>query len=150
MTNYVYNGLFHGNVWIVGRTGCEKTHFMHKQAVNIFFFGKLNKVEWICCIKLDKSREAEIQSCFDGRVEFHCPKNKNHFESLLQEFKLRSKTNKSSIKDINSTDLVNSGYGENIKRDRLIGMDDIRGLADTSKKFESFLTAARKFKYHCD
>ena len=82
-------------------------------------------------------------------MEFHCPNNKNHFESLLQEFKLRSQTNKSSIKDINSTDLVNSGYGENIKRDRLIVMDDIRGLADTSKKFESFLTAARKFKYHC-
>ena len=28
-------------------------------------------------------------------------------------------------------------------------MDDVSGLADTSSKFASFLTVARKFKYHC-
>ena len=28
-------------------------------------------------------------------------------------------------------------------------MDDVSGLADTSSKFASFLTIAKKFKYHC-
>ena len=28
-------------------------------------------------------------------------------------------------------------------------MDDVPGLADTSAKFASFLTVARKFRYHC-
>ena len=28
-------------------------------------------------------------------------------------------------------------------------MDDVSGLADTSQKFASFLTVARKFRYHC-
>ena len=28
-------------------------------------------------------------------------------------------------------------------------MDDVCGLADTSQKFASFLTVARKFRYHC-
>ena len=35
------------------------------------------------------------------------------------------------------------------KRNRLIVMDDVSGLADSSSKFASFLTVARKFKYHC-
>ena len=28
-------------------------------------------------------------------------------------------------------------------------MDNVCGLADTSQKFASFLTIARKFRYHC-
>ena len=28
-------------------------------------------------------------------------------------------------------------------------MDNVSGLADTSQKFASFLTIARKFRYHC-
>ena len=82
-------------------------------------------------------------------MEFHYPKNKDHFESFLRELKLRSRTEKSSTKDTNSTDLINSGYGENIKRDRVIVMDDVFDLADTSQRFSSFLTVTRKFKYHC-
>ena len=35
------------------------------------------------------------------------------------------------------------------ERNRLIVMDDVSGLADTSSKFASFLTVARKFGYHC-
>ena len=35
------------------------------------------------------------------------------------------------------------------KRNLLIVMNDVSGLADTSAKFASFLTVARKFKYHC-
>ena len=40
-------------------------------------------------------------------------------------------------------------YGENTKRDRLIVMDNVSGLADSSQKFASFLSIPRKFRYHC-
>ena len=43
-----------------------KKQFMYKLAVNNFF-SKLNKVERVSYIKLDKSQEAEIQSYFDRR-----------------------------------------------------------------------------------
>ena len=35
------------------------------------------------------------------------------------------------------------------KMDRLIAMDDMSGVADVFKKFETFLTVSRKFGYHC-
>ena len=57
---------------------------------------------------------------------------------------LRSRTDQSLTKDNNSTNLVNRGYGENIKRDCLIVMDGVSGLVETSQKFASFLTVARK------
>ena len=44
--------------------------------------------------------------------------------------------------------MYDKGYGEKSKRNRLIVMDDISGLADTSSKVASFLTVARKFGYH--
>ena len=78
MTSYVYNGIFYGNILVVGRTGCGKTRFVQKLAVNSFF-GKLVKAEWISYIKLDKRREAEIQSCFDCELEFHYPKKQGTF-----------------------------------------------------------------------
>ena len=90
-----------------------------------------------------------MESCFDCKLEFHYPMNKDHFESLLQESKLCSQTSKSLTKGTNSTHLVNSDYGENRKRDCLIVADDVSCLADTSQKFASFLTVARKSKYHC-
>ena len=43
-----------------------------------------------------------------------------------------------------------SSYGEKSKKNRLIVMDHVSGLADTSKKFEKFLTVAHKFNYTYD
>ena len=120
MSNYVYNGRFYRNVLIAGRTGCGKMHFMQKLAVNNFF-DKVNKVESISYMKFAKSREAEIQTCFDHTVEFHYPKNKEYFENLSQEFRLRSQSDKSLTKDTNSTDFINSVYGENIKTSNCYG-----------------------------
>ena len=74
MSNYVYNGCFYGSVLIIGRAGCRKTSFMQNLAVNIFF-GRLIKVEWFSYIKLDKAKEAKMESCFDCKLEFHYPKN---------------------------------------------------------------------------
>ena len=55
---------------MVGKTGCRKTHFLQKLAVNKFF-GKLIKTERVSGIDTDKRRGAEIQSCFGNEVEFH-------------------------------------------------------------------------------
>ena len=40
-------------------------------------------------------------------------------------------------------------FGEKVKCDRLIVLDDVSGLADDSKKFASSLTVARKYAYNC-
>ena len=49
MQNYFYNTKFSGNVLIVGRTGCGKTYFTQKLAINRFF-GHLKNVEWVSYI----------------------------------------------------------------------------------------------------
>ena len=72
---YVYDGKFSGNILVVERTGCRKTAFVQKLAINKFF-GELNKAEWVSFIKLDKQREAEIQSCFECELDFYYPRNK--------------------------------------------------------------------------
>ena len=151
--SYVYNGKFTGNILVVGRTGCEKTGFVQKLAVNKLF-GDLVKAEWVSYIKPDKQREAELQSCFDSQLDFYYPRNREQFEELLEYFKTKSSSaepgDTHSDQDF-SSDVVNYGeyYGEKIQRNCLIVMDDVSGLADLSVKFASFLTVARKFKYHC-
>ena len=59
MKNYVYDTNFTGKVLIVGRTGCAKTCFTQKLAVNKSF-DQLKRVEWVLYINLDEEREAEI------------------------------------------------------------------------------------------
>ena len=65
---------------------------------------------------------------------------------LLEDFKARLNTAKTN--HIYSSD-VNSDFGEKSKRDQLIVMDDVPGLADESKKLGSFLKVARKLNYTC-
>ena len=60
--SYVYDGKFEGNILVVGRTGCGKTGFVQQLGLNKFF-GELIQVEWVSYVKLDKRREAQIQSC---------------------------------------------------------------------------------------
>ena len=111
--------------------------------------GDLVKAEWVSCIKLDKRREAEIQSCFGYELEFHYPKNKEHFENLLHDFKIKSSKSGESSDTYSADDNGDGTCGENTKRDRLIVMVDVSGLADTSQKFASFPTVDRKFRNHC-
>ena len=148
---YVYDGKFSGNILVVGRTGCGKTAFVQKLAINKFF-GELNKAEWVSVIKLDKQREAEIQSCFECELDFYYPRNKEQFEEYLEYFKAKSNSSEIEINDMNSDkNNVNylTNYGEKSIKNRLIVMDDVSGLADLSSKFANFLMVARKFGYHC-
>ena len=88
--NKIYDGQFRGNILVVGKTGCGKTHFLQKLAVNKFF-GKLIKTEWVSGVDIDKCREAEIQSCFDNEVEFHKNINEpDELVDLIEKFKLRT------------------------------------------------------------
>ena len=109
--------------------------------------------------QIGKKREAQIQSCFDCQVDFYYPRKKEQFDNLLEYFKTKSnsddKTLEDKVQEENDTHSENGdvkfdcGFGEKSNRNRLIVMDDVSGLADTSSKFAGFLTVARKFKYHC-
>ena len=88
--NKIYDGQFRSNTLVVGKTGCGKTHFLQKLAVNNFF-EKLIKTEWISGIDIDKHREADIKSCFDNEVEFHKNINEpDELVDLIKKFKLRT------------------------------------------------------------
>ena len=97
MENYVYNGKFSGNILIVGRTECGKTTFMQKLALNNFF-GKLKKTEWVSGIELSKTREAEIETNFSCKVDFHYPSDEDELSDQLDKFKLESKSNEIFLK----------------------------------------------------
>ena len=148
---YVYDGKFIGNILVVRRTGCGKTALVQKLAINKFF-GEINKAEWVSFIKLEKQREAEIQSCFECELDFYYPGNKEQFEELLEYFKTKSNSSEIENNNINSEiDDINylTNYDEKSIRSRLIVMDDVSGLADLSTKFYNFLTVAKKLGYHC-
>ena len=106
-------------------------------------------------MKLDQQKEAVIQSCFERKVDFYYPRNKEQFDDLLEFFKTKSSSEEESLEErgtqsAKETEDVNLiGFGEKNNRNRLIVMDDVSGLADTSTIFASFLTVARKFKYNC-
>ena len=118
----------------------RKTYFLQKLGLNKFF-GKLVKTEWVTGIEIDEQREAEIQSCFSNKVEFHLATETDDLVSLIEKFKLRTR-------DITNNE-SNSVFGEKISMDCLIVMDDILGIADNCKKFAEFLTVCRKYRYHC-
>ena len=142
-SKYIYDGRFKGNILVLGRTECGKTSFVQKLALHDFF-GTLKNAKWISGIKLNESREAEIESNFSCQTSFHYPNDVNELADLLEEFKLEVETEKHDKQNNN----VNI-FGEVIDRDRLIVFDDVSGLADNSNKFASFLTIARKYKYNC-
>ena len=138
---FIYNGQFLGNILVVGRTNCSKATFIEKLGLNNFF-GNIVKTEWVGGIAIDKKREAKIQSYFKNETEVHIAQDQDKLDSLIDTFKQRSQENDNSNN-------VNSSFGENIKMDRLIIMDDVSGIADLSKKFSNFLTVSRKFGYNC-
>ena len=99
----IYDGRFRGNILVVGKTICGKTYFLQKLGLNNFF-GKLVKTEWVTGIENDEQREAEIQSCFSKKVEFHLVTEPDDLVSLIEKFKLR-------IRDITNNE-SDSVFGE--------------------------------------
>ena len=65
---------------------------------------------------------------------------------MIETFKQRSEK---SDDNQNGQNNVTYLFGENKKLDRLIIMDDVSGIADTSKYFSNFLTVSRKYGYNC-
>ena len=51
----IYNKQFQGNILVVGKTGCGKTHFVQKVGLNKFV-GKIVKTEWVIGIELNKEK----------------------------------------------------------------------------------------------
>ena len=105
------------------------------------FFGKIVKTEWVTGKEIDEQREAEIQSCFSNNVEFHFITEPDELTSLIEKFKLRTR-------DIANNE-NNFVFGEKIKMDRLIVMDDISGIANSCQKFVESSMVCRKYWYHC-
>ena len=121
----IYNIQFQGNILVVGKTGCRKTHFVHKLGLNKFF-EKIVKTEWVTGIEIDEQREAEIQSCFNDQVKFNLAAEHDELTPLIENFKLRKRD------IINNQN--NSLFGERISMDHLIVMDNVSGIADNYKK----------------
>ena len=103
----IYEGQFRSNILVVGKTGCGKNYFLQKLGLHNFF-GEIVKIEWISGIKISKTREAEIQSCFGNEVEFSNTLSPNDLKKLTETFKLRTK-DLIENDDVNINDSV---YGE--------------------------------------
>ena len=101
--NNVYDGKFNGNILLVGRTGCGKTTFLEKLAINKFF-GDLIKTEWVSGIEIDSSREAQIQSCFSNETEVYVATEKDDLDLLIEKFKL--------VKQDNDSVNLSNSFGE--------------------------------------
>ena len=80
----IYDRQFQGNILVVGKTGCGKTYFLQKLALNKFF-GKLVKPEWVTGIKIGDQREAEMQACFSNKVEFHHAADPDELKELIEK-----------------------------------------------------------------
>ena len=105
MQNNIYGMQFRGNILIVGKKGCRKSHFVQKLGSNNFF-GRIVKTEWVLSIPLSKLREVAIQSCFNSKVEFHYAQDTGNLKELFQTFKLRTENL------VEDDDITSSIYGE--------------------------------------
>ena len=105
----IHDSQFRGNVLVVGKTGCGKTTFLQKLGLYIFF-GKIVKTKWVSRIEIDEKCKAEIQSCFDNKVEIHIAKELVKLASLLETFKLRTRDLIDDDVNVN-----NSVFGKNKK-----------------------------------
>ena len=139
-----YDGIFSGNILVVGQTRCGKTSFVQNLGKNKMF-GRINSVDWISKVELSENREHQIRESFSyASVEFHYPNDVGEFDTVLDLLK----DNKSDV-NIEKNNFDELEVGENDVFDRLIVMDGVSGLADKSNDFCSFLTESRKYRYSC-
>ena len=81
-------------------------------------FGKLEGAHWVSSVKLSKARQAEIDSCFEPKVEFYNPQDEYHLKKTFVDLKnlYREKLEKKKMVVENS----GNGKGEYVERDNLI------------------------------
>ena len=144
----IYDGQFRGNILVVGRTDSGKTYFIQQFALNNFF-GELVKAFWVSGIELSESRKAHIESCFDCDIEFMIVKDEDDLNDILEHFKEINQDSDDSNNNNNNNNVNDTLYGEKKNLDHLIVMDDVSGIADSSKSnFANFLTVSRKYHYN--
>ena len=132
--NYSYDTEFEGNILIVDRTGCEKTTFVQNLGKTKMFW-EIKEIIWVPKIQLSKDRGNNIREFFaDKEMDFKYP---NNIHELLEYFQMQKAPCNEKL------------LGKNIKRDRLIIIDDVSGLAGKSETFANFLTVSRKFGLTC-
>ena len=77
---YIYDGQFHGNILVVGRTGCGKTTFIQKLGKNKLFGDEITDVFWVSKIVLLNEREDSIRDSFtDQKIHFSYPHDLDDF-----------------------------------------------------------------------
>ena len=114
---YNYDGKFHGNILVVGRT------FIQKLGKNKLFGSELTDVFWISKIVVSNEREDLIRDSFvDQEVHFSYLHDLDHFNYLVENFTQ------------DKSEYVDNKLGENFLVNKLMIMDDVPGLADKSKK----------------
>ena len=135
---YTFDGKFHGNILVVGRTGCGKTTFIQKLGKSKHFGSELTDVFWVSKIVLSSEREDFIRDSFvDQEVHFSYPHDLDDFNYLVENFTQ------------DKSEYVDNELGENLLVNKLIIMDDVSGLADKSQEFSNFLTVSRKYGFSC-
>ena len=135
---YTYDGQFHGNILVVGRTGCGMKTFIEKLGKNKRFGGEITDGFWVSKIVLSNEREDFIRDSFtDQKVHFSYLHNLDKFSYLLEN----------STQD--KSEYIDNELGENLLVNKLIITDDVSGLADKSQEFSNFLTIPRKYGFSC-
>ena len=135
---YTYDGQFHGNILVVGRTGCGMKTFIEKLGKNKRFGGEITDGFWVSKIVLSNEREDFIRDSFtDQKVHFSYLRNLDNFSYLLENFTQ------------DKSEYIDNELGENLLVNKLIITDDVSGLADKSQEFSNFLTIPRKYGFSC-
>ena len=131
--NKIYDRKISGNILALGSTAGGKTTFVQELACN----GKLEGFHWILQVGLSKQREAEIDSCFEPKVESYQPQDEYDFKKTFTDLEnlYKERVEKNKI-----TQSEGSGMGKHAERDSLIVLDDVSSLADKSPTFVTFMT----------
>ena len=139
-----YNGKLSGNILGLGSSVSGNMTLVQEMAFNSMF-EKVEGAHRISAVKLYKKREAEIDSCFEPKIEFYYSESENELKKTFDDLEnlYREKLKKKSV--VPGTE--GSGKGEYIERDNLIVLDDATGLPDKSYSFVRFLTYCHKFGY---
>ena len=141
------DGKISGNVLLHGSTCSGKTTLAREMASNSMF-GELREVYWISKLQPPKQREGEIDSCFTSKVKYFNLQDDEDLEKTFDDLENIYRQRVEKMTYSHESNNVSNCMGEHVKRDSLVISDDIRGLADRSKYFFTFMTTCRKFGYN--